>query len=72
VEAARRVRALLGAYESKRDLLAIGAYQKGSDAELDEALARMPQLEALLRQDPRARSSFDEAVTQLRKAVAKR
>ena len=29
----------------------LGAYAKGSDRELDEAIARMPRIEAFLRQD---------------------
>jgi type III secretion protein N (ATPase) len=67
--AARRLRALVGAYEAKRDLLAIGAYKKGGDAELDDAVARMPAIEAFLRQDPRQGSSFEDAVAALAKLV---
>ncbi len=63
--AARRLRALVGAYEQKRDLMAIGAYKKGGDVELDDAVARMPKIEAFLRQDPREPSAFDAAVAQL-------
>jgi type III secretion protein N (ATPase) len=68
-QAARRLRALVGAFEAKRDLLAIGAYKKGGDAELDDAVARMPAIEAFLRQDPKLPSPFDEAVVGLAKLV---
>jgi ATP synthase in type III secretion protein N len=64
-EAARKVRALLGAYESKRDLIALGAYAKGSDAAVDRAIAKLPALEAFLAQAPDEESSFDEAVGKL-------
>jgi ATP synthase in type III secretion protein N len=48
---AERARALLAAYEEKRDLIALGAYSKGSDARLDQAIAAAPELERFLRQD---------------------
>jgi type III secretion protein N (ATPase) len=69
-DAARRLRALVAAYESKRDLVTLGAYAKGSDKELDEALARMPRIEAFLRQDARERSTFEQTAAALAKAVA--
>ena len=50
--AAQRARALLAAYEEKRDLIALGAYAKGSDARLDQAIAAAPDLERFLRQEP--------------------
>jgi type III secretion protein N (ATPase) len=49
---AQRARSLLAAYEEKRDLIALGAYTKGSDPGLDQAIAAMPELEQFLRQDP--------------------
>jgi type III secretion protein N (ATPase) len=64
-EAARRVRAMLGAYEAKRDLIALGAYAKGSDPSVDRAIAKMPAIEALLAQAPEEASTFDEAVGKL-------
>jgi type III secretion protein N (ATPase) len=68
-EAARRLRALVAAYEAKRDLVVLGAYAKGTDKELDEALARMPRIEAFLRQDAAERSAFDATVEMLAAAV---
>lgn len=49
--AARRVRELLVAYESKRDLIALGAYTRGKDPMTDRALAAMPDIQRLLRQE---------------------
>ena len=69
-QAARKLRALLGAYEAKRDLVAMGAYAKGTDKELDEAIAKMPRIEQLLRQDPKDKVAFADAVALLQKAVA--
>ena len=49
--AGRRVRQLLARLTRARDLLQIGAYQVGSDPELDEALQRRSALTELLQQD---------------------
>ncbi|MDB5969842.1 MAG: FliI/YscN family ATPase [Hydrocarboniphaga sp.] len=48
---ARRFRALVSTYQRNRDLIAIGAYQRGADPRVDEALALWPRIEAFLRQD---------------------
>ena len=69
-EAARRLRALVATYEAKRDLVALGAYAKGSDRELDVALAHMPRIEAWLRQEPGERTEFDAAVAGLMAALS--
>jgi ATP synthase in type III secretion protein N len=68
-EGARRLRALIATYEAKRDLVTMGAYAKGSDRDLDEALARMPRIEAFLQQDPSDRSSLESTVAALAAAV---
>ena len=41
----------MAAYNTQRDLIAIGAYQRGSDPVVDEALARWPKIQAFLGQD---------------------
>jgi type III secretion protein N (ATPase) len=69
-EAARRLRELVARYEGKRDLIALGAYTKGSDKELDEAIARMPQVEAFLRQDPSEHSPLEATVAALAATVS--
>jgi type III secretion protein N (ATPase) len=69
-EAARRLRAHLAAYESRRDVVALGMYAKGSDAALDDALARMPRIEGFLRQDACERTPFAATVEALRSTVA--
>ncbi|MEO6593314.1 MAG: FliI/YscN family ATPase [Planctomycetota bacterium] len=45
---ARRLRELLAHYEENRDLISVGAYRKGSDPLLDQAIARMGAIENLL------------------------
>ncbi|MFZ5661552.1 MAG: FliI/YscN family ATPase [Pseudomonadota bacterium] len=50
-ERIRKLKQLVSAYNSHRDLIAIGAYQRGSDARVDEALARWPAILQFLGQD---------------------
>ena len=59
----------MSTYEAKRDLVTLGAYAKGSDRELDEALAKMPKIETLLRQDPREKLPLEDTVRALADAV---
>ena len=66
---ASRLRELLARYERSRDLVQIGAYEAGTDAALDEALARLPAIEAFLRQRPDEFNDFESTVAQLRAAV---
>jgi len=70
LEAARRARALISTYESKRYLVTLGAYAMGSDRDLDEAIARLPRIDAFLQQDPNERALFDATVAALAAAVA--
>lgn len=50
-ERIRKLRKLLSAYSAQRDLIAIGAYQRGSDPVVDEALARWPTIIEFMSQD---------------------
>jgi len=45
------VRKLLAAYSTAEDLIRIGAYQKGADRLLDQAVAALPAIQAFLQQD---------------------
>ena len=64
---AARMRALLAAYEERRDLIVLGAYQPGTDALVDEAIERRSALEAFLAQAPDAPAG--DVWTLLRAAV---
>jgi type III secretion protein N (ATPase) len=57
-QAAGRLRDLLAAYERQRDLILLGAYQKGSDPRTDEAIAKIGAIEAFLRQGVQESSPF--------------
>jgi flagellum-specific ATP synthase len=62
---ARRFRQLFTAYRRSRDLVAVGAYVRGSDPLLDRAIAIYPQLAAFLQQPMSERADFGTARAQL-------
>jgi len=68
--AAQEARSLLAAYHDKRDLIAIGAYERGTDPRTDRAIDARPALESFLRQPVEEPSSVAEAVAGLRDVVA--
>lgn len=59
-QAASRLRSVLAVVARQRDLVLLGAYQRGSDPETDAALDRLPRIEAFLRQERGDRSDLDE------------
>ncbi len=63
--AARRFRALAAAYEANRDLVLMGAYRAGADAELDRAIAMHGELSRFLAQDREENASFTATVSAL-------
>ncbi|HKY49873.1 MAG TPA: flagellum-specific ATP synthase FliI, partial [Candidatus Limnocylindria bacterium] len=69
MKGARRFRQLYSAYRQNRDLIAIGAYQKGSDPRVDAALAAWPSMEAFLQQSADRGASFDDSRNQLSKLL---
>jgi len=62
---AQTLRRLLAAYNASEDFIRIGAYQKGSDPELDQALALMPELDRFLTQRPNEAASLEATITGL-------
>lgn len=53
------------AYQQNRDLISIGAYSKGSDPRVDQAVQMMPMIERFLQQGMLDISPFDECVNVL-------
>ncbi len=51
LRAAQYFRQVYSAYRQQRDLIAVGAYQKGSDPQVDHAIAMWPRLRAFLQQE---------------------
>jgi flagellum-specific ATP synthase len=66
LNAARRLRQWWSRYQKARDLIALGAYAPGNDAELDAAVQRIDAMRALLQQDMRECASLADGVQHLR------
>lgn len=64
-EAVRRFRRLYTLLKENEMLIRIGAYVKGTDKELDEAIAKKEKMEAFLSQGAKFKSDFNETVDQL-------
>jgi ATP synthase in type III secretion protein N len=58
--AAARIREILATYERQRDLILLGAYQRGSDSRTDEALAKIDAINTFLRQGVNESTPFSE------------
>ena len=69
VESARKARETIAAYRDVEDLLSIGAYKAGARPESDIAIARMPGLDAFLRQDKADPTGYEAALAGLSAAV---
>ncbi|HEX4376992.1 MAG TPA: flagellar protein export ATPase FliI [Steroidobacteraceae bacterium] len=65
MELVRRLKQFTSSYEQNRDLISMGAYQRGSDPRIDAAIARWPQIEKFVRQGMRERVTLQTSVTQL-------
>jgi len=65
LEQVRRFKALYARYQRSRDLITIGAYAKGNDAQLDEAIALYPAMEAFLVQDFLDKEAYPASRAQL-------
>ncbi len=62
VNAANQLRRLLGIYAENEDLISVGAYQEGSNPEIDRAVRLKPAIDAWLCQRTDEPSTFDEAL----------
>lgn len=69
VKAAERLRELLSTYINSEDLINIGAYKKGSSAEIDEAIMRHPHILNFLKQGTNEKVSINESVQELLQLV---
>jgi len=69
--AARKFRELLAAYEEKRDLIALGAYAKGSDQRVDRGIRALADVERFLRQAAADLAPFEQTVSELERIAEK-
>ena len=64
-QAAGAVRRLYAAYRNSEDLVRLGAYQRGTNAELDLAMSMIGDIETYLRQPFAERAEFTDTVRRL-------
>ncbi len=63
--AASTFRRLLAVYRESEDLINVGAYQKGSNPRIDQALAKIDQMNAFLAQDTGEHADFEDSRNRL-------
>ncbi len=67
-DVARQARAAMALYRENEDLIRIGAYQMGTDQELDQAIAINKNLDKFLRQSVDEDWTFEQAINELKAA----
>jgi len=60
-----RFRQIYSTYQEHRDLIALGAYRRGADPRVDDAVDRWPAILEFLRQEPNSRVTRDESLQSL-------
>jgi flagellum-specific ATP synthase len=70
MQVARQFRQTLSTYQQNRDLIAVGAYQRGSDPRIDNAVTLWPRMQKFLQQDIRERADFAASLTALSAVLA--
>ena len=66
---ANQFRRLWTLYQQNRDLISVGAYEHGTNPELDQAIQKRPQLEQFMRQDETEQFDFQQTTTLLEGVV---
>mgnify|MGYP004632296187 FL=1 len=69
-DAASKMRNLLATYYANADLVNIGAYKKGTNHALDEALRKIDKINAFLCQSTDEAFSFEDTVKMMKEAVS--
>lgn len=70
LELVRDIRRQIATYEGSRDLIELGAHQRGVNPLLDAAVDRKPMLDAVLSQAPREGAGRAQSIQMLRKVLA--
>jgi len=67
----RKAKRLISRYEDMAELIRLGAYRKGSDPEVDEAIKLYPEFEAFLGQDKEDYTSVEDSFARLEQILQK-
>jgi flagellum-specific ATP synthase len=65
IQASNEIKKIMAVYKDAEDLINIGAYQRGSSAEIDDAIDRNPSINSFLTQSVGDRFEFDDEVRML-------
>jgi flagellum-specific ATP synthase len=65
----RKFKKLYAIYKENEVLIKIGAYQKGVDRELDEAVSKIEKMKSFLLQNPEERFEFEQIIQILRETL---
>lgn len=64
-ETAQQIRTLLATYEENSELIQIGAYKRGTDREIDRAIAFHPKIQGFLKQGILEHLSLEESIKRM-------
>lgn len=62
---ARQLKQLMASYQRNRDLINVGAYRAGSDAQIDRAIAMREQIDVFLQQGVQERAELEQCMNKL-------
>jgi flagellum-specific ATP synthase len=65
-----KAKKLLSVYEDMAEMIRLGAYRKGSDPEVDEAIKYFPKLEEFLHQNPEDFTNLDQCYAKLNEILS--
>jgi flagellum-specific ATP synthase len=68
-DAANRMRDLLALYDANYDLITIGAYKKGTNPKLDEAIDKIDEINAFLKQKIHEAFDLQDTVAMLKHVI---
>lgn len=69
---AKKLRSLLHVYHEAEELIRLGAYAKGSDARIDEAIGAIDQIHQFLQQEGDEKVPLEKTLSELQKVVTNR
>jgi len=69
INLAGKLKEIVSIYKDSEDLINIGAYVRGTNPLIEEALSKMPNINKFLKQDIGEHSSFEETLNQLHEII---
>jgi len=67
---ARELKQVYSLYQQNKDLISIGAYSKGNDPRIDQAITLLPVINFFLQQKMSEVIPYDQSLTQLQEILA--